>query len=35
VISHVRDDRIQDIRGVFDGLMMLQQLGVVPAPTGH
>ena len=38
IIAHVAGGKIQDIRGVFDGLGLLQQLGVVPTPgpsTAH
>jgi steroid delta-isomerase-like uncharacterized protein len=33
IIAHVAGDRIREIRGIFDGLGLLQQLGVVPPPS--
>ncbi len=33
VIAHVAAGRIREIRGVFDGLNLLQQLGLLPAPN--
>ncbi len=31
IIAHVARDQIAEIRGVFDGLNLLQQLGVLPS----
>ena len=33
IIAHVAGGRIREIRGVFDGLGLLQQLGVLPPPA--
>jgi steroid delta-isomerase-like uncharacterized protein len=33
VVGRVIVGRIEELRGVFDGLGMMQQLGVLPAPT--
>ena len=32
VIAHVAADQIREIRGVFDGLNLLQKLGLLPPP---
>ena len=33
IIAHVAGGRIQTIPGAFDGLGLLQRLGVMPTPT--
>ena len=33
VLAHVAAGKIAELRGVFDGVGMMQQLGVLPAPS--
>jgi hypothetical protein len=33
VVGRIVAGKIEELRGVFDGLGMMQQLGVLPAPA--